>query len=657
MKIALAQMDVVPNRPRKNVDTMLRMIEQAKKQKADLVAFPEMSVGGYLVGDKWTDESFCRNLMEFNKPLREASDGIAIAWGNIFLDDKINERVQDNKPHPNKDGRIRKYNAVYVVQNGKPVARKKETNLLPKGVAPKTLLPTYRFFDDERYFFGAGDIAQDFNVPLEELLQPFEIEVGGQKIPIGFELCEDLWCADYRKDGEALNPTKILIKNGAQRIVNISASPWTYKKNEARDRRVQFLKDDIGEGFVPFFYVNCVGTQNNGKNIITFDGGSTAYGADGQPVAMHLDAYKEDVMVVPGATLREQPKTRAEKPKIAQKADAIIRGMQHLKDIFGADTQPKYVIGLSGGIDSVVVAALAVQAVGKENVMAVNMPTRYNTEKTKQAAQHIAERLGIKYNVIPIETIVEANEKLVAGADLDGTGRALSTLHQENIQAKIRGTSILSNLAAKYSGIFTNNGNKLETALGYATLYGDVGGALAPLGDLTKAEVFDLARYLNDQMFHREVIPETLIPDRLFRFRKDQIQPSAELKEAQVDPMKFGYHCALLEKYMDFKKANAEQIMQWYVDDTLEENLGVTTELLERWGITEPRTFVEDLEWFDKTIHKNVFKRVQAPPNIVTSKTAYGFDLREAQLPYEPTRKQEELKAQILQMELIHNAP
>src|SRR3989338_1367442 len=264
MKFALAQMEVVPGRPKKNLETMLRMIEHAKTQKVDLIAFPELCLSGYLLGDKFTDPDFCANLMEFNEIIRAESQGIAIAYGNIYQDTDIGQRVEDNGHHPNKDGRSRKYNAVYVFQNGKPVERVQETNILPSGVQPKTLLPTYCFFDDQRYFFSLEDQAIDFGVPLEKLAQPFMITIDGKKVPIGFEVCEDLWCADYKKDLHSLNVTKLLIDNGAQYIINLSASPWTTGKNLTRDRRVKALKEEIGNSFVPFLYVNCTGVQNNG---------------------------------------------------------------------------------------------------------------------------------------------------------------------------------------------------------------------------------------------------------------------------------------------------------------------------------------------------------------------------------------------------------
>ena len=633
MKIALAQMKVVPARPTINVANMLKNIEEAKKQGVELLIFPEMCVGGYLLGDKWTDENFCENLMSFNETLRLATDGIAIAYGNVFVDKALGERVQTTMRHQNKDGRVRKYNVVYVFQNQKPAERIVETVILPKGVQPKMLLPTYRIFDDERYFLSLSDVAKDFGVPLENISYPFKIKAKEGERIIGFELCEDLWCEDYRRNNAPQNITEILIENGAELIMNLSSSPWTYGKNKSRDKRVEFLRIEAGNKFVPFFYVNCTGVQNNGKNIVTFDGGSTVYNNEGMPVLFAKAPYEEELIVVEEKDLGKEALQREEKSKIEQKYYAIIAGIRALKEMWGAENYPPVIIGLSGGIDSSLVAALYVKAYGKENIIGINMPTRYNSNKTKNAAKYVAEKLGITYYVLPIEELVEVNNKLLQNADMLGNGKSLSPLNLENIQAKIRGTSILSNVAAKYNGIFTNNGNKLETALGYATLYGDVGGERAPIADLTKIEVVEMAKFVNKEIFGEEIIPEVLLPDELWRFRDDQIQPSAELKDNQIDPMKFVYHCALIDMFTDYKKKSAEEIMQAFIDgnlhklldyylkDIVEKEIGL--DLMKRWNVTSPAEFIKDLEWFEQTILRNVFKRVQAPPIIITSKSAY----------------------------------
>jgi NAD+ synthase (glutamine-hydrolysing) len=276
------------------------------------------------------------------------------------------------------------------------------------------------------------------------------------------------------------------------------------------------------------------------------------------------------------------------------------------------------------------------------------MPTIYNSEKTKKSAEYVAEKLGIAYEVVPIGEIVDLNTNLVDQYDLDGSGRALSGLNRENLQAKIRSINILSNLASKYGAVYTNNGNKVETFFGYATLDGDVRGGIAPIADLTKAEIFEMARYLNKEVFHDEVIPEILLPDELFRFRSDQIEPTAELKEAQKDPMYFGYHCAMIEAALDYRKKTPEQFMRWYLEGTLHTNLGISAKLMERWEVDNPKNFVADLDNFSRALQDSTFKRVQAPPIIITSKTSFGYDLRESILPYEPSLEYGRLKERIL---------
>lgn len=642
--IALAQIEVKAGLPEVNVRTILRFIAEARSRGAHLVVFPEMCVGGYFLGDRWLDDGFCRDLMRANETIREASHDITVAWGNVCLDDLEARAIRGW--HPNKDGRRRRYNAMYVAQAGEWAARKNEHPYLPRGMHAKTLLPSYRIFDDVRYFFSLQDVAADMGVPLRRLQQPFVIRGPEREVAVGFELCEDLWCQDYRVAGEALNATRMLIANGAEFVANGSSSPWTFGKNGARDRRVKFLKGESGDAFVPYLYVNVVGAQNNGKNVITFDGGSTVYDASGAPIMLAEAPYAEALLVA--RDFRGPALGRDERQKIAQKQAALVQGLRHLRDTRGGAEHPRFVVGLSGGIDSAVSAALLAEAVGPERVLAVNLPSRFNSSRTIQAAEAVARGLGLRFGTIAIEPLIAVNRALVAGLDLDGTGKALSPLAEENIQAKIRGTAILSNLAARYDCVFSNNGNKLEIALGYATLYGDWGGAISVVGDLTKTEVYDLARHLNRNVYGRDVIPEALIPDALFRFRPDQIEPSAELRENQVDPMKFGYHCAVLDAMTDFRKKTPEDLLAWYLEGTLHEHLGVEVALLTRWGVDRPDAFVADLEWFWRSMQGAVFKRVQAPPIIVTSKSAFGFDIRESMLPPHRTQEARALEARVL---------
>lgn len=666
MKIALAQMHVVPLDPEKNLDNMLGMIEQAKMQTADVIVFPELCISGYLLSDHWLNRQFCRDIMTLHDRLLQASvatgdnkHGIAIIFGSVFEEQDANDS-QKVSFHPNKDGRTRLYNAAFVMQNGEYVTRPQIQNqfseaLLPDGVQPKTLLPNYRFFDDQRYFFSLQDVAEDFSVPLHSLAQPFEIQTRNGPIKLGVMVCEDLWCKDYRSNGESINISKALVANGAQALVNISASPWTFHKNDARDRRISFLKAELQQAnleFVPFYYANNVGAQNNGKNIITFDGDTSAYNRNGELTVQARAAFQQELVLVDHEQVDSICIARNEQNKIKQKYQAIITGLKHLPELLGWQQAPDFVVGLSGGVDSALVTALLTLAFGKDKVWTVNMPSQFNSQKTRSAAALISENLGLRHLVVPIEKLVNENKGIFDELDDSCPSQDwMRKLSDENIQAKIRGTSILSNIAGRYGRMFTNNGNKVEIALGYATLYGDVGGVIAPIGDLTKTEVFDMLRYLNAEVFKKEVLPEAMVPDELFRFGEEDIAPSAELRDAQLDPMKFGYHCKLLEACTSFNKIGPEQVMQWYVAGTLAENLDMNPALISRWGIDEPRLFMEDLEWFFEGIRKSVFKRIQSPPIILTSPSAYGFDIRESQLPKWYSAQYQQHKAQVLEME------
>ena len=520
MKIALAQMEVIPGKIDHNVHVMLDMITRARNEAVDLIVFPELCISGYILSDQWVSESFCAALMEYNQVLMQASHDIAIVYGNVYLDHEINKRMADGTYHPNKDGRTRKYNGVYVFQNGRPAHRVKENSILPQGVQPKTLLPEYRIFDDERYYFSLQDVAKDASVSLRDIVQPFIIEVKGEKKLIGCEVCEDLWCNDYRLSGKALNITNFLIDNDAEIIVNISASPWNYGKNAARDNRIDFLKEQAGTRFVPFIYVNNVGVQNNGKNIVTFDGGTTVYNRDGKPVFMVEQSYKDELSIFDESIFNKPPLIRKEEPRVRRKYEAIIAGIKHMA-LFKAEGEPlQFVIGLSGGIDSAVVACLLTVACGKENVVALNMPSVHNV-RTRETAKNIADKLGIDFYVIPIDKFIPPHEIFDDFDQKYNPPEGVRDLSYENIQAKIRGTSILSNFAGRYNRFFTCNGNKLEIALGYTTLYGDVNGALAPIGDLTKTEVYEMAHFLNDEIFGEQMIPSSLLPDHLLLLMND----------------------------------------------------------------------------------------------------------------------------------------
>ena len=270
------------------------------------------------------------------------------------------------------------------------------------------------------------------------------------------------------------------------------------------------------------------------------------------------------------------------------------------------------------------------------------MPTKYNTKETKESARYIAEKLGVQYLIIPISKLVEFN-RLILTTHTDT--QTLDMVLEQNIQAKVR-MQILSNLAQQFNGIYVNNGNKWETATGYCTLDGDARGAIAPVGDLTKSEIIQMAIYLNEDIFHKEIIPQSLIDLRIL--------PGAELEYLQENPLKLGYHCALIEMFMDYNAKSANDIMQWYLDGSLEENLGITTSILRFYNLDIPVEFTKDLEWFIGQIERNVFKRIQGQPIILLTKTGYGYDRRESILPENTVRSTtyNKLKMQILSMDI-----
>jgi NAD+ synthase (glutamine-hydrolysing) len=615
-------MRVMPGKPQANVDTMLRLIKEAKSEKADLIAFPELCVSGYLIGDLWNNDRFCYDMIEYNAVIRQASldEKIAVVWGNVYI------KKSDDAGDVGFDGRKKRFNAVYISDGDVFDSRFKR------------LLPSYRIFDDKRYFYPGED-----NTPVRL--------PGGKQI--GLEICEDLWCKDY-----AINPTKELLKNGADVIINISASPFSVDKSRARDNAIAYLKKQDEANFVPFLYVNCVGVQDNGKNIVTFDGDSRVYNNDGRKIDVGLSPYEEGVIYagidgrgVKADQVYSTGKTARhdfDRAPIVQKFDAIIAAYKYVfYELIG---KSKFIFGLSGGVDSAVNCALAVIAVGKENVLGFNLPSAYNSDLTKDAARSLAQKLGIKYDVIPIENFVKAAEQTFAGIDFGDPAKAL--LIWENIQAKIRGTMLLSTLAAINSGVMVNNGNKVETATGYATLYGDVNGIFAPLGDLTKIEVFEMAKHINRNF--GDVIPETLIPDDDMNF---VVAPSAELKEKQFDPFWWGLDDKIIESFQNYRRLAPETLLEWYREDWKHcaTMLGVKESLFSKYGVgvgeDNPETilnrnkrFVDHIEWLVKLMQKSVFKRIQSPPIVILSKSAYGFDYRESQLPVYFTKCFGELK-------------
>ncbi len=633
MRLALVQMEVKPGDLEQNLSTMLHQL-QFLSGKAELVLFPELSLSGYFLGDRWTQESFCEEVERVHEEIRLASEryALAVIFGSIWIDHS----------GVNQDGRCRLFNAAIGFEKGKPIKRVQAIDRIPLGVQPKTLLPNYRFFDDKRYFSSLIDLSLDLDVDISTLISPWVLQSGKR---IGVQLCEDLWCEDYRVGGESLNTASIFVKKGAEVIVNLSASPWTFGKNQARHRRIESLQKQCTPS-VPFLYVNRVGAENCGDNIMTYEGSSAVYDPASTLIWESTQRYHQEIWVGEWEGLFKPaiPSYVPALSKMDEKFQAILRGLRHLVEMTGNQT-PQVLIGLSGGVDSAVVACLIEQAFGRGALEAVTMPGRFTSVKTLENARHIAKELEIPLLEVPITEIEMTARRVLDQVMGEWKGESLP---HENEQARIRGSILLSGVAARRGAFYTCNGNKLETALGYATLYGDVNGAIAPIADLTKIEVIEMARFLNEEIYRRELIPKNLLPDSLWHFSDQGVAPSAELRESQIDPMKFGYHDALLEAFLDFRKVSPEQVLEWFQQGIMAEKLKISPELLERWGVNEPKVFVEDLEWFTNAFYRSVFKRIQAPPIIITSRTAFGYDLRESMGVFRYSRKYLEFKKAIL---------
>ena len=580
LTIALCQMNVISGRPDLNARYVIEEIKAAKSRGADMIVFPEMCTTGYIVGDVFEDDFFIEDVLSWNKRIIESTRcGIAAVFGSVTVSpDKKGE-----------DGRQRKHNTIIVAQNGKVLLSR-----------PKTLQPNYRFFNDDKHFYSFRKIAQEEGKDLKTMLQPVTIEMSVGKIATGFIVCEDIWHKDY-----PFNPTKILADNGAELVVNISASPWTWQKNR---KRHEIVRELLQECKIPFIYVNNTGAQNTGKNIIVFDGSSTVYNEKGEMV-FEIKPYEEETQDFRFA--------KNLKPILLKQADDT-------EELYSAmlcatksivPTDKKVLVGLSGGIDSAVVCAHLVDVLGKERVKAINMPMPFNSRETRELAQKVAECLDVSYEIIPIDDIVESIRQ--------ATGTEPNGLIYENIQARTR-KEILAAKAQEIDGFFVCCSNKTEIAFGYGTLYADIAGFYAPLGDLVKREVRQVADYLNRVKFGRNVIPEICI---------HQI-PTAELKENQKDPFDYGdldrrgYHDEVIRAFTNFRR-NPEWFLEMYLKGRLEKELLLEKGTLPRLFPTA-KDFINDLRHWWITFQGSFFKRVQCPPIPIFSKRAFGRDLEES---------------------------
>lgn len=407
-------------------------------------------------------------------------------------------------------------------------------------------------------------------------------------------------------------------------ILHIESKPWTLDDECKKDERVATLLPKV-------YSVNAAGMQNTGKNIVMFDGKSCVY-EKGIRVCTLRDDFTEEYAVC----------DYFDHTKKYKLLNCLVRAIQEFdRQIMGYN--PKWIIGLSGGLDSSVTAALLTMALGSERVCGYNLATKYNSQKTKDNAQNEADALGIKIRNGYISDIHEATTETM---HIYGyTDEQMPTLVHENIQARIRG-NVLSTFSQIENGVIMNNGNKIEVALGYATLYGDSIGAMSPLGDLTKVQLFELSRQIN-AYFDKEIIPERLLPVVTENELLWEMAPSAELKDNQYDPMKWFYHDWLISKLTD-SKCNVEDIMESYLDGSLlHSEVG---RWIKHYHLDEPKAFIDDLEWVLRQMRIAIFKRIQMPPIVMVTNSAYGSNHLEIQGTWDVTRRYQELKEKILAM-------
>mgnify|MGYP003584666258 CR=1 FL=1 len=637
LRIGLGQIEITPGNPRKNKEAILQAMAYGKALRLHILVFPELSLSGYLIGDLWDQPAFVDECVRCGEEIIAATDEMAVIFGNVGVDtDRIGY-----------DGRRRKMNALFAAQHGKALSAEES----PYDFTVKTLNPNYRFFDEDRYFISLPVLAQELNGRADDLLGPitFNFKDLGD-ITVAPLICEDSW-----EDNYSLSPADCIRRTADRQgqhidaYINISASPFTLGKNERRHRQFGAKAKELQ---TPMVYVNAVSLQNNGKSICTFDGQSTVYNPDGT-VAMSIPAYEATVRPVQlkkegGAPYAIAPDDQ-EPPAVKSETEQIFHALSFGLNRFLRQCHlDKVVIGVSGGIDSAVNAALYAHILGPRNVYLVNMPSRFNSDQTKDLAAQLAKNLGCPYTICPIEDsinlTVDQFEHTVFTVGDEKIEPTVSSFVKENIQARDRSARVLAGLAASLGAAFTCNGNKTEFSVGYATLYGDLAGFLAATGDLWKYQVYDLARYLNDVVYDREVIPMGTI----------DIVPSAELSadqditKGQGDPLQYEYHDRLFRSFTEaWNRQTPEDILRAYRDGILEELLGLPHPITHFFSDAE--TFVADLErWWRLYSGMAIAKRIQAPPILVVSRRAYGGDLHESQVPPYYTDAYYELKDELL---------
>ena len=535
MKIAIAQINTTIGDFDGNVDKIVDAWRRADEAGAALVVLPELALCGYPPRDLLAKPAFLRQNQEALESLTKRSGKAVAVVGYASANETDSGRPAQN--------------SAAVLQDGQVAA-----------VRHKTLLPNYDVFDEDRYFEPATG-----NTPVEIL---------GTKV--GITICEDIWndevfLHDRRYD---CRPAEELAGGGAELLLNLSASPWSLGKEHSRHVLLSQLSVKCG---CPVVYCNLVG----GNDELVFDGGSQYYNGHGVLGASGA-MFTEDLLLIDTETIEPKSSdTSDDNEKIYRALSLGVRDYLHKCGFASA------VIGLSGGIDSAVTAAVAVDALGPENVRGVAMPSQYSSQGSLDDAEGLAKALGIRYDVVPIEPVFEQLKSqlggIFEGLDEDTT--------EENMQARLRG-NILMSMSNKFGSLLLTTGNKSELAVGYCTLYGDMCGGLAVISDLPKTKVYSLANWINRE---REIIPESTITK----------PPSAELRPDQVDQDSLPPYDVL------------DSILEAYVVN------GQDTEAIIASGHDEAT-----VQRIIRLININEYKRRQAAPGIKITSKAFGVGRR-----------------------------
>jgi NAD+ synthase (glutamine-hydrolysing) len=536
MKIALCQFNPTVGDFEGNAARILDLAAQAERRGADLAVFSELCVCGYLPLD----------LLERPAFIQRNHDTL--------------NRIAAAMPLPAIVGYAGRVNAEYQ-RAGKSIANK--AALISEGRVvfeqSKMLLPTYDVFDESRYFQPSSK----------------QYVYGLQHEELGITICEDVWNDKtfWASPMYARDPVMELVSQGTSVLINISASPFTIDK---RFLRLGMLRSTALHHKRPVIYVNQVG----GNDSLIFDGASTAFAPSGK-VAAQAKAFEEDLVLFDTTTgrgdIHDQPES-----EIAYAHDALVIGT---RDYVQKCQFSKAIVGLSGGVDSAVVAAIAVAALGRDNVLGVSMPGPYSSEGSKTDAHALAQNLGIEFLTIPISHVFDAYKEALAPAFL---GRPPDAT-EENIQARIRGNYLMA-LSNKFGSMVLSTGNKSENAVGYCTLYGDMAGGLAVISDVPKLMVYELARYINRE---REVIPRTIL----------EKPPSAELRPNQKDTDSLPPYEVL------------DRILKSYIEDVkCPEEIAVET----GFDLSLVRAIAARVD-------HNEYKRKQAAPGLKITSRAFGF--------------------------------